>query len=747
MFFLKQSTAVTLMVGPFLDSTDGVTAESALTITQADVRLSKNGAAFAQKTEVTSLTHDENGYYTCLIDATDTGTLGRLVLAVSESGALPVWHEFLVVPANVWDSLVGNTDKLQADIVQAGGSTVAAGAIPNAAAAANGGLPTVDANNYVAGIPGTKNTFDDLNDLSAAQVNAEVDSALDTAVPGVPTADSINERVKAIDDLTQAAGGGDLAAILADVAGINGDAMRGTDSAALASVATEARLAELDAGNLPTDVAAVLAQANKIDDAATTVPASATTGSLLDRLANKDGSKTYSQASDALEALRDRGDAAWVTGGGGAITQILDPHFNIPNPIDLANTATWRIAIQLVNAVDDLPSGAEITPGTISIDRKAQGATSWSAVVTDAACSEAAGVVYYDEVFDSGTGYADGDMLRITFKSISVVADANTHEIVGAGGAIFYSTIVDPMRGTDSAALASVATEGRLAELDAANLPTDVAAVLAQANKIDDAATTVPASATTGSLLDRLANKDANKTYAQLSDSLEGIADGGGGGGATAAQVWAYASRTLTAWLGGAKICTITVEDGDTNPIGSCPYVLKNSGGQTLQAGTTHASTGVFVANLDEANDYSVTLGPLGGYSFGGNPFDVDVGAAASQAFTLTGAAIAAPATPGDATLCNCYVDMREVEGGQLLGAGEGTMDVTGIRTRPDGNTEILTTNVAAASTDGSGRASINVVRGAVVEITLTWPTGETDTRTVTVPDAGTYDVGVLFQS
>ncbi len=34
-------------------------------------------------------------------------------------------------------------------------------------------------------------------------------------------------------------------------------AMRGTDSAALASVATEARLAELDAGNLPTDIAAI----------------------------------------------------------------------------------------------------------------------------------------------------------------------------------------------------------------------------------------------------------------------------------------------------------------------------------------------------------------------------------------------------------------------------------------------------------------------------------------------------------
>jgi hypothetical protein len=44
--------------------------------------------------------------------------------------------------------------------------------------------------------------------------------------------------------------------IAVDVAGLDGAAMRGTDSAALASVCTEARLAELDAANLPTDVAA-----------------------------------------------------------------------------------------------------------------------------------------------------------------------------------------------------------------------------------------------------------------------------------------------------------------------------------------------------------------------------------------------------------------------------------------------------------------------------------------------------------
>ncbi len=47
------------------------------------------------------------------------------------------------------------------------------------------------------------------------EVNTEVDGALNTAIPGSPTADSINERVVAVDDLTQAAGGGDLAAMKA----------------------------------------------------------------------------------------------------------------------------------------------------------------------------------------------------------------------------------------------------------------------------------------------------------------------------------------------------------------------------------------------------------------------------------------------------------------------------------------------------------------------------------------------------
>lgn len=102
---LRQSTAVTVLLGPFLDDYDGVTAETALTISQADVRLSKNGAASAQKNEASAATHDANGYYTCPLDATDTNTVGFMDIFVSETGALPVRMTVQIIEEAVYDDL------------------------------------------------------------------------------------------------------------------------------------------------------------------------------------------------------------------------------------------------------------------------------------------------------------------------------------------------------------------------------------------------------------------------------------------------------------------------------------------------------------------------------------------------------------------------------------------------------------------------------------------------------------------
>ena len=122
---LRQSTSVDLPIGPFLDSTDGSTAETGLTITQPDIRLKKNGGNWAQKNAAQTLTHEENGNYEVTLDATDTDTLGHLRLHVNEAGALPVWDDFLVVPAAVYDALVSGTGAgLRADIISSAGSAI-----------------------------------------------------------------------------------------------------------------------------------------------------------------------------------------------------------------------------------------------------------------------------------------------------------------------------------------------------------------------------------------------------------------------------------------------------------------------------------------------------------------------------------------------------------------------------------------------------------------------------------------------
>jgi len=126
MRYLKQSTATTLLLGPFVDETDGKTAETALTISQADVLLWKEGGTtLAQKNESTACTHRSNGNYTCPVNTTDTATLGTLVVSVHESGALPIRQDYTVVPANIYDSHVLGTDLQQVDVMELGGSTSA----------------------------------------------------------------------------------------------------------------------------------------------------------------------------------------------------------------------------------------------------------------------------------------------------------------------------------------------------------------------------------------------------------------------------------------------------------------------------------------------------------------------------------------------------------------------------------------------------------------------------------------------
>ena len=108
--YLKQSTTTYVYLGPFVDDTDGKTAETGLTIT---AYLSKAGAAAVARNSATAITHDRDGYYRVELNATDTNTLGRLRVFSSTAGALPVWADLVVLSAQVFDSLIAGSDALQ----------------------------------------------------------------------------------------------------------------------------------------------------------------------------------------------------------------------------------------------------------------------------------------------------------------------------------------------------------------------------------------------------------------------------------------------------------------------------------------------------------------------------------------------------------------------------------------------------------------------------------------------------------
>ena len=114
---LKQSTASQeFPLGPFLDSTDGVTPETALSIANTDIKLWKMGATSLTNKNSGGATHISGGIYHATLDATDSDTLGAMIAFVSVSGALPIKVEFEVVSANVYDALIGGTDLLQVDV-------------------------------------------------------------------------------------------------------------------------------------------------------------------------------------------------------------------------------------------------------------------------------------------------------------------------------------------------------------------------------------------------------------------------------------------------------------------------------------------------------------------------------------------------------------------------------------------------------------------------------------------------------
>ena len=140
--YLRLSTASQeIPLGYFLDSTDGDAEEVGLTIANTDILVWKTGATTLAAKTSGGATHISNGIYYAVLDATDTDTLGSLVIFCHVAGGLATKTECVVLPANVYDSMILGTDVLNADVTQWLGTAAAAPTIA--------GVPEVDVTHWI----------------------------------------------------------------------------------------------------------------------------------------------------------------------------------------------------------------------------------------------------------------------------------------------------------------------------------------------------------------------------------------------------------------------------------------------------------------------------------------------------------------------------------------------------------------------------------------------------------------------
>lgn len=125
MRFLRTNTAVIISVGPFYDKTDGVTPETGLTITNERITLvadtddnsaptlvldNVTGATSGTSNDLNYITGQDNGMMQLELSAANTNRLGRMILTITDAANhVPVFHEFMVMPALVYDTFFASS--------------------------------------------------------------------------------------------------------------------------------------------------------------------------------------------------------------------------------------------------------------------------------------------------------------------------------------------------------------------------------------------------------------------------------------------------------------------------------------------------------------------------------------------------------------------------------------------------------------------------------------------------------------
>jgi len=135
MRYLKTNTATRVTIGPFLDKTDGITPEVALAVTYCHLTfmvddngvptlaLDAKATASSGNNDMVHVSNDDAGFYDLELTASNVNYVGRSMLSVNDvTTHCPVFHEFTILPSQVYDSLISGSDVLDTNASLLGGT-------------------------------------------------------------------------------------------------------------------------------------------------------------------------------------------------------------------------------------------------------------------------------------------------------------------------------------------------------------------------------------------------------------------------------------------------------------------------------------------------------------------------------------------------------------------------------------------------------------------------------------------------
>ncbi len=244
MLILKQSISIDIRMGPFVDSVDGVSPETGITLAGADQAevLKAGGLATVAMAGTFAAVSGADGWYDYTVAAGDVDTVGEVVFVVQDSSVcLPVYVRAYVVEEAVYDAMYGaaSTGPLQGTTA---GNTLDVNATGEAGLDLDNTSGTIAAAQIATdAITGAKiaNAAIDANTFtSSAIVGATLDA---TAVDKI--ADQVWNEVRA-DHVAATTFGEGVASVIGSVASVTGAvgsvASGGVTAASLAVGAIEA---------------------------------------------------------------------------------------------------------------------------------------------------------------------------------------------------------------------------------------------------------------------------------------------------------------------------------------------------------------------------------------------------------------------------------------------------------------------------------------------------------------------------